>query len=107
MTFPVTNSRKHPLLPNVDLDRNQTIFGPIETAHVVEIGRAFQFAFERIRPAVIRATHLIRVTFGLAHHRGGMMTTNVEEPAQLIIIPMNNHNWLVADLDGNVVTRFR
>src|ERR1041384_641298 len=95
---------ERPLLPNRDLNWEQTICGAIEVADIVEIRRAFQLAFERIRPAVIWTAHLRSIAGGLSHDGGRMMTTSIEEPSNLIVAAAHDHDRLAGNFGCDIVS---
>ena len=97
---------KHPLLPRCCLNRHESVRGAIKVTNAGKVRRAFQFTFERIRPAVIRAAHLVRASFRFRHHRRGVMAADVEESAQDIVAASHGDNWLAGDFGGYVITGF-
>src|SRR5713226_861698 len=95
--MPTAESHEYPLFPGCDCYSYQSVGFAIEVADSAEIRRAFQFAFQRIRPAVIRATHLIRASCGFSHHRRGVMATDVEEAAQRSVVAAHDNDRFAGD----------
>src|SRR5262245_12440895 len=58
---------KNPVLPDRRLYRRETVRRAIEIADAGEIRRPKKLPFERISPAMIRATQLERLAFGGGH----------------------------------------
>src|SRR5229473_6504892 len=96
---------EHPVFPYRDFDGRQSVIGAIERADFAEIRRAFQFALQRIRPAMIRTAHLARMSGWLSHHRRRVMPADVEESAQLFVAAAHNHNRLAGNFGCNEISR--
>src|SRR2546423_3995143 len=96
---------ERPLLPNLHLNRKQTIACSIKITDILEIRSAFQFAFKRVGPAMIRTAHLRRMAFGLSHDRRGMMTTDIEKCPNLIVAAAHDDDWLISNVGGHVIAR--
>src|SRR5712692_7110361 len=97
---------EHPVSPRRKFDGRQSVLLAIEIANSAKVRRAFQFAFQRIRPAMIRTTHLVRVSRGFSHHRRGVMATNVEEAAHDLVAAAHDHDRLADDIGRDEISRF-
>src|SRR5712692_4268324 len=97
---------EHPVFPRRNVDGSQSVLLAIEIANSAKVRCAFQFALQRIRPAMIRTTHLARVSGGLSHHGRGVMTTNVEEAAHDLVATAHDHDRLASNFGCNEISRF-
>src|SRR5438128_597618 len=86
---------EYELLPDGNIQRNQAILLAIKILYAIEVGNAFECAVQPVSPAMIRTLQARSSAAGLGHHRGGVMTTNIEESAQLTILP-SNHQYRFA-----------
>src|SRR6266849_11006843 len=104
--MPAVESHQYPLLPSRNFHRRQSVVSAIELADSDEIRRAFQFTFQRIRPAMIRTAHLVRVPCGFSHDRGGVMTADIEETTQRPVVAAHDHDRPAGDFGRDEISRF-
>src|SRR5205085_10368697 len=96
---------KDPVLPDAALGGHQPARRAVKPTHAREVRRPLQLAFERVRPAVIRATKRARLALLLGHHGGGVVAADVEEAAQDPIAPADDDQRLARDLARHVTPR--
>src|SRR6266852_350208 len=96
---------EHPVFPYRDFDGRQSVLLAIEVANTAKVRRAFQFALQRIRPAMIRTAHLARMSGWLSHNRRRVMPADVEESALLFVVASHNHNRLAGTFGCNEISR--
>ena len=78
---------EHPLLPQTDLERNQTVRRPVEVAHAGEVGRPCQLALERVRPSVIRAAQDLRGPLGVVTTAAAWCRQTLKKPRRTASLP--------------------
>src|SRR5262245_44674912 len=77
---------EHPVFPDRGFDRRETVRRAIEVADAGEIRRPAKLPFERVSPAVIRASQVARLAFGGGHDGGGVVARDVEEAAEELMV---------------------
>src|SRR5882672_10509598 len=55
---------------------------------------------------MIWTTKLVGGALRLSHYGGGVMTTNVEEAPQQIVVATHQNDWFAGNLAGHVLSRF-
>src|ERR1035441_4832505 len=73
---------EHEALPGFHADGNQSVLRAIKVLHAIELGHALERAVEAVFPAVVRTLQNLRVTAGLSHNGGSVVTADVVEGAQ-------------------------
>src|SRR5262249_10841246 len=86
--------------------RRKTVRRAIEVADAGEIRRPTKLPFERVGPAVIRTTQIARLSFGRGHDGGGVVTADIEEATQRLIVSSDDQKRLTSQFPCNVLPGF-
>ena len=60
-------------------------------------------AFEIVSPAVVGTAEIFCFSLGFRHYGCGVMTADVEEAAQNIVVASDDENWLAGDFTCDVL----
>ena len=93
---------KDPFLPDSSFDWRKTICLPLKITDARKIRRSLQFTLERIGPAVIRTTKLIRSSLRLGHDCRCVMPADIEEAAQHFVVSHYNYDRCAGNVRGDV-----
>src|SRR5665811_159303 len=96
---------EHEALPGFHADGNQSVLSTIEVLHAIELRHALEKAVEAVFPAVVRTLQNLRVTAGLSHNGGSMVTADVIEGAQRTVGSTNDDDWFSGQPRGYKVPR--
>src|SRR5262245_60675317 len=97
---------EYPLLPDVSADRYQPVGRPIEVTDTGEVRSSFELSFERVRPAVIRASQMGGGAFRRGSHGRGVVAADIEEAAQLAVVSADQDDRFAGrGVAGDVLAR--
>ena len=89
--------------PDRNLNRNKPVRGAVEIGDPAKFRRKNQRTFQIVRPAMIGTAQILGSSFGFRHYSCGMMTADVEEATQNIVISYNDDDWFAGDITCDVV----
>ena len=95
---------EHPLLGDRAVERHEAVRGALEITHIGKIRGSLERAVEGVGPAVIRTPELPGGTGAIRHDRRRMMTADVEEAAQGVVLGSSDEDRLATrQLARNVI----
>src|SRR5207248_1820791 len=71
--------------PDIHVQRQQTVLAAVEVADAIELWNSLERAIEAVGPAVVGATQAFCLATRFGHHRGSMMTADIEKSAQYLV----------------------
>ena len=89
------------IAPSVEAQRKHAHGAAIEKFDALDVGRADEFSFEGVSPAMVLAAHDV---LAAAAERDGTSTVaaDVAEGAQSSLLVTNNQNWFTCDFGGEI-----
>src|ERR1035441_6939953 len=96
---------EHKALPGFDLDGNQTVLRAIKVLHAIGLRHALERAVEAVFPSVVRTLQNLRMTAGLSHNGGSVVTADIIEGAQRTVGSANDDDRFSGQPRGYKVTR--
>ena len=97
-------SGEHPLLGDRAVDRHEAVRGALEITHIGKIRCSLERAVEGVRPAVVRTPELPRGAGAIRYDRRRMMTADVEEAAEGVVLGSSDEDRLATrQLARNVI----
>jgi len=91
------------ILPGVEADGDEAVVGAIEIADAVELDHAFEGAVDAVGPAVIGAAKLFGAAVGFGDDGCGVVSTDVEEGAESMVIAADDDDGFAGDVGGEEV----
>jgi len=94
------------IFPGVDADGDEAVVSAIEIADAIELDHAFESAVDAVSPAVIGAAKLFGAAVGFGDDSGGVVSADVEEGAELVVVAADDDEGFTGDVGGEEVAGF-